>query len=76
MKKYLFPVALATALITTGCSESDFLDNMMPDSEKERISFSLSDAASSRSGFCGGRTFMAMRIQSNKKTGGSGVDKK
>ena len=73
MKKYLFPVALATALITTGCSESDFLDNMMPDSEKERISFSLSDAASSRSGFSGGRTFMAMRIQSNKKTGGSGV---
>ena len=76
MKKYLFPVALATALITTGCSESDFLDNMMPDSEKERISFSLSDAASSRSGFCGGRTFMAMRIQSNKKTGGSGVAEK
>lgn len=76
MKKAFIPLALATALFTTGCKDSDsivdYKEPSIPNSAKEMISFSLSDGASStRAGFTGAATALAIRIQSDEK-GGSG----
>lgn len=75
MKKYIYPMALtATLLATAACSDEEVNDiQQVPDSQKEMISFSLSDEANStRAGFTGSATSLAMRIQSDEK-GGSGV---
>lgn len=73
MKKTIYSLAIATALVATSCSdEVSNSNNFKPDSEKEMISFSLSDEASStRAGFLKAETSLAMRIQSDEK-GGSG----
>ena len=73
MKKTLFPMALiATALTTVACSDDEVQDIIKPDSEKEMISFSLSDGTSTRAGFTGADTRILARFQSDEK-GGSGV---
>ncbi len=75
MKKYIYPLAFAaTALITLACSDDVVNDiPQTPDSQKEMISFSLSDgAANTRAGFTGADTRIVMRIQSNERAG-SGV---
>lgn len=73
MKKYIYPLAItATLLATTACSDDEVnaVDQPIPDSQKEMISFSLSDgAASTRAGFTGADTYIVMRIQSNKRGG-------
>lgn len=74
MKKYIYPMALAaTLLTTTGCSDDEVNDApVIPDDQKEMISFSVSDEANStRAGFLKAETSLAMRIQSDEK-GGSG----
>lgn len=69
MKKYIFTTALATSLLITSCADNEFVENVIPDSQKEMISFSLSDGASqTRAGFTGGDTKIVMRIQSNDRT--------
>ncbi len=45
MKKTLFPMALATILVATGCSDNDEVLDSKPVSEKEMISFSMSDGS-------------------------------
>ena len=69
MKKYIFTTALATTLLITSCADNEVVENIIPDSQKEMISFSLSDGASqTRAGFTGGDTKIVMRIQSNDRT--------
>lgn len=69
MKKYIFTTVLATSLLITSCADNEVVDNVIPDSQKEMISFSLSDGASqTRAGFTGGETKIVMRIQSNDRT--------
>ncbi len=46
MKKYIFTTALATSLLITSCADNEVVENVIPDSQKEMISFSLSDGAS------------------------------
>lgn len=79
MKKYIYPLAItATLLATAACSDDEVnaVDQPIPDSQKEMISFSLSDgAASTRAGFTGSATSIAMRIQSDEK-GSSPVNTK
>lgn len=75
MKKTLFPLAFAAVALTTACSDNEIINDgpQNPIDQKEMISFSLSDEASStRAGFTGSATSLAMRIQSDEK-GGSGV---
>lgn len=71
MKKYIYPLAITVTLLsTTACSDDEVnaVDQPVPDSQKEMISFSLSDgAASTRAGFTGSATSIAMRIQSDEK---------
>lgn len=73
MKKYIYPLAItATLLATTACSDDEVnaVDQPIPDSQKEMISFSLSDgAASTRAGFTGADTYIVMRIQGDKRGG-------
>lgn len=72
MKKYIYPMALAaTLLTTTGCSDDEVNDApVIPDDQKEMISFSVSDEANStRAGFIGSETSLAMRIQSSERLG-------
>ena len=72
MKKYIFTTALATSLLITSCADNEVVDNVIPDSQKEMISFSLSDGASqTRAGFTGANTHIVMRIQSDARTGSS-----
>ena len=74
MKKYIFTTALATSLLITSCADNEVVDNVIPDSQKEMISFSLSDGASqTRAGFTGADTKIVMRIQSNDRTDASNV---
>lgn len=74
MKKYIFTTALATSLLITSCADNEVVENVIPDSQKEMISFSLSDGASqTRAGFTGGETKIVMRIQSNDRTDASNV---
>lgn len=73
MKKYIYPLAITAAIIAaTSCSDNEVttaIDQPIPDSQKEMISFSMSDAAAStRAGFPVS-TNIAMRIQSNEKDG-------
>lgn len=71
MKKTLYPMAMAFALLATSCANDDIFS--LSDTDKEAISFSLSDGSrDSRAGFTGAATSLAMRIQSNEK-GGTGV---
>ena len=72
MKQYIFTAVLASVLLTTSCSD-DTVENGISDSQKEMISFSLSDGSiQTRAGFIGGDTKIVMRIQSNER-GGAGV---
>ena len=74
MKKYIFTTALATSLLITSCADNEVVGNVIPDSQKEMISFSLSDGASqTRAGFTGVDTKIVMRIQSNDRTDASNV---
>lgn len=70
MKKYIYPLAItATLLANTACSDDEVnaVDQPIPDSQKEMISFSLSDgAASTRAGFTT-QTRIIARIQSDEK---------
>lgn len=83
MKKSIYSITLAatalaaTALLATSCKDNEVSDLQnnpsIPDSQKEMISFSLSDGTTqTRAGFTGHETSIAMRIQSDEK-GGSGV---
>ncbi len=73
MKKYIYPMALtATLLATAACSDDEVNDiQQVPDSQKEMISFSLSDAqgavtrAMTRAGFASETTIL-MHIESKK----------
>lgn len=76
MNKYIYPMALAaTALIATACSDveetTSVVEEQIPDSQKEMISFSMSDnsaspltRANTRAGFTA-PTRILMRIQSD-----------
>lgn len=71
MKKYIYPLAVVAALTAaTSCNDDDvreIIENK-PDSEKEMISFSLSDEASStRAGFLKAETSLAMHIVSQDR---------
>lgn len=71
MKKTLYPMAMAFALLATSCNSYE--DIFTDDADKDMISFSLSDGSrDSRAGFLGSETTIAMRMQSDEK-GGSGV---
>lgn len=73
MKKNIFMVALATTLLATSCADNEVAEIVIPDSQKEMISFSLSDGASqTRAGFREGETRIIARMQSDEKDG-SGV---
>lgn len=74
MKKTNVWLSLTAGMLTlASCNDKLIDDIQIPDSEKEMISFSLSDAAATtKAGFAGSATFIAMRMQSNEK-GGTGV---
>ena len=74
MKKYIYPLAVTAAMLAAAsCDDNEIIETPIPDSQKEMISFSLSDGASqTRAGFTGTDTKIVMRIQSNEKNG-SGV---
>lgn len=73
MKKYIYPMLLAPAFVAAACSSDIDVTNDIPDDQKEQISFSLSDAASStRAGFTGADTRIVARIQSDE-TGSTNV---
>lgn len=71
MKKYIYPMALAaTLLTTTGCSDDEVNDApVIPDDQKEMISFSVSDGTDlqTRVGFREADTRILMRIQSDDR---------
>ena len=69
MKQFIYSLAVATTLLSTvSCDDNEIIDTPIPDSQKEMISFSLSDGSSqTRAGFKGSATFIAMRIQSDKR---------
>lgn len=72
MKQYIFTAVLASVLLTTSCSD-DTVEKGISNSQKEMISFSLSDGSiQTRAGFTGGETRIVARMQSDEK-GGSGV---
>ena len=72
MKQYIFTAVLASVLLTTSCSD-DTVEKGIPNSQKEMISFSLSDGSiQTRAGFTEGETRIVARMQSDEK-GGSGV---
>lgn len=75
MKTYIYSLAFATTILSAiSCSDNEIIDNPIPDSQKEMISFSLSDGASqTRAGFTGADTKIVMRIQSNDRTDASNV---
>lgn len=68
MKKALFPLALAAVALTTACNDDEVQDIIKLDSEKEMISFSLSDgAANTRAGLHStSSTGVVLRIMSEK----------
>lgn len=74
MKKTLFPLAFAAVALTTACSDNEIVNQepVTPDSLKEQISFSMSDAqgattrANTRAGFAT-ETGLLMHIQSDNK---------
>ena len=69
MKQYIFTAVLASVLLTTSCSD-DTVEKGIPNSQKEMISFSLSDGSiQTRAGFIGGETRIVARMQSNEKDG-------
>ena len=72
MTKHLIPILAATALFATSCS-TDELSNLLPDSMKTPIEFSMTDAAGTqasgtmtRAGFTASTRIIA-RMQSDKK---------
>lgn len=69
MKQFIYSLAVATTLLSiVSCDDNEIIDTPIPDSQKEMISFSLSDGTSqTRAGFKGSTTFIAMRIQSDKR---------
>lgn len=70
MKKCIYLMALAAAtFFTTACSDEDVNDiQNIPDSQKEMISFSLSDGTGqTRAGFTGANTRIVARFQSEEK---------
>ena len=71
MKKYIYPLAVTAAMLTAAsCDDNEILETPIPDSQKEMISFSLSDGASqTRAGFTGGDTRIIARMQSDEKDG-------
>lgn len=72
MKKYIYPMALATILATAACSDDEVQDIIKPDSEKDMIEFSMSDAqgastrVNTRAGFAT-ETGLLLHIQSDNK---------
>lgn len=74
MKQFIYSLAVATTLLSTvSCDDNEIIDTPIPDSQKEMISFSLSDGSSqTRAGFTGGETRIIARMQSDEKDG-SGV---
>ena len=69
MKQYIFTAVLASVLLTTSCSD-DTVEKGIPNSQKEMISFSLSDGSiQTRAGFIGGETRIVARMQSDDKDG-------
>lgn len=72
MKKYIFTAALASTLLATSCSDSEGIENIIPNGQKEKISFSLSDgSAQTRAGFTGANTRIIARMQSDDRKGGN-----
>ena len=69
MKQYIFTAVLASVLLTTSCSD-DTVEKGISDTQKEMISFSLSDGSiQTRAGFTGGEARIVARMQSNDKDG-------
>lgn len=69
MKQYIFTAVLASVLLTASCSD-DTVEKGISDSQKEMISFSLSDGSiQTRAGFTGGETRIVARMQSDDKDG-------
>ncbi len=69
MKKYIIPLALA-AMAFASCNKEEIV---IPDDQKEMISFSMSDGTPmTKAGFTGAETRIVARFQSDEK-GGSGV---
>ena len=75
MKQFIYSLAVATTLLSTvSCDDNEIIDTPIPDSQKEMISFSLSDGTSqTRAGFTEADTKIVMRIQSNDRTNASNV---
>lgn len=71
MKQFIYSLAVATTLLSTvSCDDNEIIDTPIPDSQKEMISFSLSDGTSqTRAGFTGGETRIIARMQSDEKDG-------
>lgn len=71
MKQFIYSLAVATTLlITVSCDDNEIIDTPIPDSQKEMISFSLSDGTSqTRAGFTKGETRIIARMQSDEKDG-------
>lgn len=69
MKKLFYSLALVTAVMTTSCSDNDTTSpEIINDSDKEMISFSMSDGTpTSRVGFREANTRIIMRIQSDDR---------
>ena len=67
MKKYIYPLAVTAAMLTAAsCDDNEIIETPIPDSQKEMISFSLSDGASqTRAGLhTTATTRVVMRIMS------------
>ena len=67
MKKYIYPLAVTAAMLAAvACDDNEILETPIPDSQKEMISFSLSDGASqTRAGLhATATTKVVMRIMS------------
>lgn len=79
MKKALFPLAFAAVALTTACNDDEVQEIIKPDSEKEVISFSMSDESASpatrantRAAF-GATTDIVMLFRSNEDGGTTNV---
>lgn len=73
MKQFIYLAVASILLTTVSCDDNEIIDTPIPDSQKEMISFSLSDGTSqTRAGFTGGETRIIARMQSDEKDG-SGV---
>ncbi|MBQ0045925.1 MAG: fimbrillin family protein [Prevotellaceae bacterium] len=76
MKKYIYPMLLATSFVAGACSSDDSMEVSIPDDQKTPIEFMASDASvnATRAGFTGTdgsntqqKTFIVARLSSKNK---------